>query len=92
MSTEPSAPAVSVEAAPEISSDQIRLSETDRSHLQTFVHLGHESSRARIRAQVLLNLGEGWSLAEVCLAFDVCRNTVDVQGWALTTVDHPGRG
>jgi transposase len=57
-------------------SDQIVLSETDRSRLQTFVHLGHESARARTRAQVLLKLGEGWSLAEVCRAFDVCRNTV----------------
>src|SRR5262249_29351702 len=57
-------------------SDQIALSETDRSRLQTFVHCGHESARARTRAQVLLKLGEGWSLAEVCRAFDVCRNTV----------------
>jgi transposase len=52
------------------------LSETDRSRLQTFIHTGQESARARTRAQVLLKLGEGWSLAEVCRAFDVCRNTV----------------
>jgi transposase len=58
------------------SGDQIVLSETDRSRLQTFVHLGRESARARTRAQVLLKLGEGWSLVEVCRAFDVCRNTV----------------
>jgi len=58
------------------SSDQIVLSETDRSRLQTFIHTGQESARARTRAQVLLELGEGWSLAEVCRAFDVCRNTV----------------
>jgi transposase len=57
-------------------SDQIVLSDTDRSRLQTFVHAGHESARARTRAQVLLKLGEGWSLVEVCRAFDVCRNTV----------------
>ena len=58
-------------------SDQIVLSELDRSRLQTFVHSGHESARARrTRAQVLLKLGEGWSLNEVCRAFDVCRNTV----------------
>jgi transposase len=56
-------------------SDVIRLSETDRSRLQTFVHRGQESARRRTRAQVLLKLGEGWSLAEVCAAFDVCRNT-----------------
>src|SRR5260370_20323449 len=52
------------------------LSDTDRSRLQTVVHVGHESAHARTRAQVLLKLGEGWSLAEVCRAFDVCRNTV----------------
>jgi transposase len=38
--------------------------------------LGHESARARTRAQILLKLGEGWTLPEVCRAFDVCRNTV----------------
>ena len=53
------------------SSDQIELSETDRSRLYTLIHTGHTSARA----QVLLKLGEGWSLAEVCHAFDVCRNT-----------------
>jgi hypothetical protein len=41
-----------------------------------FIHSGQQSARARIRVQVLLKLGEGWSLAEVCRAFDVCRNTV----------------
>lgn len=56
--------------------DQIVLSEPDRSRLQTFVHSGQQSARARTRAQVLLKLGEGWNLAEVCRAFDVCRNTV----------------
>jgi transposase len=39
------------------------------------VHRGQESARRRTRAQVLLKLGEGWSLEEVCAAFDVCRNT-----------------
>jgi transposase len=56
-------------------SDVITLSETDRSRLQTFVHLGQESARRRTRAQVLLKLGAGWSLEAVCAAFDVCRNT-----------------
>jgi hypothetical protein len=55
---------------------QIALAEIDRSRLQTFVHSGQQSARARTRAPVLLNLGEGWGLAEVCRAFDVCRNTV----------------
>jgi transposase len=57
------------------SSDQITLSETDRSRLYTCIHTGRTSARVRTRAQVLLKLGEGWSLAEVCRAFDVCRNT-----------------
>lgn len=70
-------PAASGESRSSVqASDQIVLSEIDRSRLQTFVHSGHESARARTRAQVLLKLGEGWSLAEVCRAFDVCRNTV----------------
>jgi hypothetical protein len=58
-----------------LSSNQIVLTATDRSRLQTFVHSGQQSARARTRAQVLLKLGEGWSLAEVCRAYDVCRNT-----------------
>jgi transposase len=55
--------------------DQIELSETDRSRLYTCIHTGRTTARVRTRAQVLLKLGEGWSLAEVCRAFDVCRNT-----------------
>lgn len=60
---------------PTYPSDVIALSETDRSRLQTFVHRGQETARRRTRAQVLLKLGEGWSLEAVCAAFDVCRNT-----------------
>ena len=56
-------------------SEVIALSEIDRSRLQTFVHCGQERARRRTRAQVLLKLGEGWSLDKVCAAFDVCRNT-----------------
>src|SRR5258708_29829256 len=76
MTTATNSPTASTEATSVMSSDQIVLSAIDRSRLQTFVHLGHESARARTRAQVALKLGEGWSLAEVCRAFDVCRNTV----------------
>jgi hypothetical protein len=69
-------PTASGEAASDVqASDRFELSETDCSRLQTFVHSGHESARARTRAQVLLKLSEGWSLAEVCRAYDVCRNT-----------------
>jgi hypothetical protein len=55
--------------------DQITLTQTDRSRLYTCVHTGCTSARVRTRAQVLLKLGEGWSLSEVCRAFDVCRTT-----------------
>lgn len=63
------------EAASVSPSDQIELSETDRSRLYTCIHTGRTTARVRTRAQVLLKLGEGWSLAQVCRAFDVCRNT-----------------
>ena len=63
------------EAASASPSDQIELSETDRARLYTCIHTGHTAARGRTRAQVLLKLGEGWSLAEVCRAFDICRNT-----------------
>jgi transposase len=64
------------EVSPVPVSDEITLSATDRSRLYMFIHSGREGARARTRAQVLLKLGDGWSLAEVCRAFDVCRNTV----------------
>src|SRR5260221_8693736 len=76
MSAELTADGISSVSAWLASPDQITLSETDRSRLQTFVHTGQASARARTRAQVLLKLGEGWSIAEICRAFDVCRNTV----------------
>jgi transposase len=76
MTTEPTAAVPSGELIAVRSSDEIVLSETDRSRLYTFLHSGQQSARARTRAQVLLKLGEGWSLVEVCGAFDVCRNTV----------------
>jgi len=54
--------------------NQMRLSEIDRPRLQTCIRTGRASGRIRTRAQVLLKLGEGWSLPEVSHAFDVCRN------------------
>src|SRR5215469_11584371 len=76
MTTETTAAGPTGETSPVGSGDQIALSATDRSRLYTFIHSGQQSARARTRAQVLLKLGQGWSLAEVCRAFDVCRNTV----------------
>jgi hypothetical protein len=75
MGTELTGLGASSEAASVASHDQITLSETDRSRLYTFVHSGQANARARIRAQVLLKLGEGGSLVEVCRAFDVGRTT-----------------
>ncbi len=76
MTTETMVAAPASETSPVGSSDQLALSETDRSRLYMFIHTGQQSVQARTRGQVLLKLREGWSLAEVCRAFDVCRNTV----------------
>ena len=54
----------------------LSLSDEDRERLYVCVHRGHTSARTRTRGQVLLKLGEGWSEAEVCRAFDVCLNTL----------------
>jgi hypothetical protein len=77
MTTETTATSVPTDEMTSVQSgDEIALSETDRSRLYLCIHAGQQRARARTRAQVLLKLGEGWSLAEVCRAFDVCRNTV----------------
>jgi len=76
MTTATTSPLAPSESMPVAMGDQLVLTELDRSRLQTFVHVGHQSARARTRAQVALKLGEGWSLTEICRAFDVCRNTV----------------
>jgi hypothetical protein len=55
--------------------DTMTLFETDRSRLYTCIHTGRTSARVRTRAEVLLKLGDGWSCAQVCRAFDVCCNT-----------------
>jgi transposase len=57
-------------------SPSVSLSETDRASLQTFVHRGRANARTLTRARLLLKLSEGWTEAELCAAFDVCRNTV----------------
>jgi transposase len=75
MTTAATSPELSPQTAPTPDPDTVPLSETDRSRLYTVIHTGHTSARVRTRAQVLLKLGEGWSLLEVCRAFDVCRNT-----------------
>lgn len=74
MTAETTAAGPTDEMRPVPASDEIALSETDRCRLYTFIHSGQESGRARIRAQILLKLGEGWSLAEICRSFDVSRS------------------
>jgi len=75
MTTAATSPELSSQTVPTPDTDTVTLSETDRSRLYTCIHTGHASARVRTRAQVLLKLGEGWSLGEVCRAFEVCRNT-----------------
>jgi hypothetical protein len=41
-----------------------------------FIHARQQGARARASVQVLLKLGDDWSLAEVYRAYDACRNTV----------------
>ena len=59
-----------------LSSPSLTLSETDQAALQTFVHRGRANARTLTRARILLKLAEGWTEADLCDAFDVCRNTV----------------
>jgi hypothetical protein len=59
MTTETMAAVPASETSPIGSSDQIVLSETDRSRLYMFVHTGQQSARARTRAQVLRRRGCG---------------------------------
>ncbi len=51
--------------------DAMRLCETERSRLQTFIQCGHASARTHTRAQVPLKLAAGWSEAEGVDAFAV---------------------
>lgn len=69
-------PTLPASAASSASVSLVSLSDTDRSRLHLVVHRGHTAARIRTRAQVLLKLGEGWGEAEICAAFEVCRNTV----------------
>lgn len=59
-----------------LSSSSLPLAGTDQASLQTFVHRGRANARTLTRARILLKLAEGWTEADLCTAFDVCRNTV----------------
>jgi Winged helix-turn helix len=53
----------------------VTLSEIDRASLYTFLHAGKANARTFTRARALLKADEGWSDAQICEAFDICRNT-----------------
>ena len=52
------------------------LSDDDRACLNVFLHRGKANARCLSRARILLKASEGWSDAELVVAFDVCANTV----------------
>ncbi len=52
-------PALASETSSVDSLDQIALSETDRSRLYMCIHSGKQSASERMRAPILLKLGEG---------------------------------
>jgi hypothetical protein len=53
----------------------VKLSETDRASLYTFIHAGKANARTFTRARILLKADEGWTDQQICDAFDVSRNT-----------------
>jgi transposase len=54
----------------------IRLSETERTSLLTFLHRGKASARIFTRAQILLKLAEGEAEGAIAATFGVCPQTV----------------
>src|SRR5207249_10632552 len=53
----------------------VTLSESERASLHTFIHAGKANARTFTRARALLKADEGWSDAQICEAFEICRNT-----------------
>ena len=54
----------------------ITLTDEERTTLETFVHRGKANARTITRAHILLKSADGWSIAELGAAFDVCEQTV----------------
>jgi transposase len=54
----------------------ITLTDEERTALEHFVHRGKANARTLTRARILLKSAEGWSIAELAAAFDVCEQTV----------------
>jgi transposase len=55
---------------------RIALSEEEQQHLHGIIQRGKVTGRVRTRAQLLLKIAEGWSIEQMCAAFDVSRATV----------------
>ena len=49
----------------------ISLTDDERQHLQVFVHRGKANARTLTRARVLLKVDEGWTDADLVVAFDI---------------------
>ena len=54
----------------------VTLTEEEQRTLETFVHRGKANARTLTRARILLKSADGWSIAELAEAFDVCEATV----------------
>lgn len=54
----------------------IQISDEERQQIQQVVQRGKVTARIRTRGQILLKMAEGWSVQDLCEAFDVCTATV----------------
>ncbi len=54
----------------------LTLTDEERTTLESFVHRGKANARTLTRARILLKSADGWSIAELAVAFDVCEATV----------------
>ncbi len=54
----------------------VTFTEEERTTLETFMHRGKANACTLTRVGILLKSAEGWSIAELAAAFDVCEQTV----------------
>jgi transposase len=54
----------------------VTLTSEERTTLEVFVHRGKANARTLTRARILLKSADGWSTADLAVAFDVCEATV----------------
>lgn len=55
---------------------KIELTESEKQHLHQVIQQGKEKGRVRTRSQILVKIAEGWTVAEICEAFDTSPATV----------------